>query len=177
MNTRILYYIVLSLVLLAWFVTQPISLRPDEIKLDVAEVTNKLSQVGIFTNDFEPNEKCNIESVNGQPFSEIAYKLKKNELLQLNGWAIQSDKLKLPTSVIIRLNGKTQENLYAQAQSGIARNDVKDAFKLPDSLIGSGYQTNININTIPAEQYDLSVITVYDDVSYICKSGRTIVVQ
>jgi len=168
MNTKIIYWAVLALVLSAWVAA------PAKIAFAVSNLFSDSKQIGIPQDKWIAGGKCNIEHINGKPMTTEVYRIDKNSALRLTGWAMDIEKTRLPELTVVRLERNDNAPFFATVNGGLPRNDVKDYFSVPEDLIESGYETNINIKNIPSGEYALTLIMKFSDVAYICDNGRKI---
>lgn len=183
MNTKYVYSAVLLVVLIAWFghstTKTPLSSTPQEgnSQYVVAQIVGDPATLGIKFREWSSGGQCNIESINGMPMTVQAHNLVRSTPLRLTGWAMDIDKERLPESVIIRFEGKNNNSFYAPAITGLDRADVRDYFSVVESLVASGYETNIDLGDLPDGEYALTLIMKFIDAVYVCDNGRKIIVQ
>jgi hypothetical protein len=178
MNTKKIYWVTLALVFSAWFASNPIKpvvpSSPAKAATEITALFSDSNQIGIPQDKWIVGGKCNIEYINDQRMTAEVHRIDKNSELRLTGWAMDIEKTRLPELTVVRLDRKDNPPFFATTNGGLPRDDVKDYFSVPEKLIASGYETNVNIKNIPSGEYALTLIMKFSDVAYICDNGRKI---
>jgi hypothetical protein len=181
MNTRQVYWVVLALVLGAWFANNPVkkfpSDSPSKAQVEITKVFKDTTSFGVSRDQWIVGGKCNIEYINGVSMKAAVHKLARSTPLRLVGWAMDIEKVRLPESVIVRFEEKDNTNYFALAKIGFDRTDVRDYFSVAETLVASGFETNINLIDLPDGEYALTLIIKFFDAAYVCDNGRRIVVH
>ena len=184
MHTKYVYYIVLFVVLAAWF--GHASVRPhrnnsSEKKTTepalVTPVTALRKIRGVMENvDYTTSDMCNIESADGRMMSADAYPVAHNKKIHLAGWALNTKSFELPSSVTVVLSNKNGKKYYAPASLGYARVDVRNYFSAPNIANDSGFEVNIDLGSVSPGDYSLALVLKFHDTVYLCNNGRTIII-
>lgn len=184
MNTKYLYAAILLIVLSAWFghstSKPPAAHKPQEedSKKVVSQIIKNPATLGIKPGEWTVGGKCNVEFINGKPMDVKVYPVAKDYgTLQLVGWALDAEKERLPRQVVVRFTSIGNTDYYASSQIGLLRDDVKEYFKLPDRVSFSGFELLANVRELPASEYAITLIMIYEDSTCICDNGRKIQVQ
>jgi len=180
MNTKYVYWFVLIIVLSAWFSNNPVKKKlsptPKKTIIEINHVFNDPLLIGLARDLWVIGGKCNIEYVNDE-FMTSTSVVKKSAPLRLKGWAMDYENSRLPEVVVISFSGKENTNFYAFSEYGMERPDVMEYFSTEEHLVSSGYETNINLSTLPEGEYALTLIMKLADDVYICDNGRTIILR
>lgn len=176
MPAKYIYPIVLLVMLSTWFAkpTVPVTAPPPA---PPAVLTKDSAALGIDLPGARTEGQCNLETVNQTLLGTTAFPVQKNAQLNVSGWAMDSGNVRLPKNVIVRFTGAKETDFFAVAQIGLPRADVKEYFKVPDTLIMSGFQLLIPALDLPADSYQLTLMMRFDDATYICDNGRKLSVQ
>jgi len=185
MNTKKVYWLVLIIVLVAWFLPfippSPLLKAEKSEKEDVSaepvHIVTDLLSLWLSSSNWIEGGNCNIERMNSEVMGTSVYDISKNKQLKLVGWAMDSTKARLPKSTVVRLTNSENIHFYALAQSGRVRDDVQRYFDLTDNVKMSGFELNTNTGELPVGEYALTVVLLFKDTTLICDNGRKINVQ
>lgn len=177
MNTKYVYPAVLLIVLSAWFghsTVKPSTSASAQDKKSVSLLDEDAASLGIESGELVIGGKCNLEYINETMMNASVNSVSKDGDIKFTGWAMDVEKLRLPMKIIVRFTDELNKDFYEVARTGFARPDVKDYFDLPEVIIESGFELVTNFRDYPLGQYSLTLIVFYDDVAYLCDSGRKI---
>lgn len=183
MNAKYVYSAVLLLVLSAWFghsSIKPLASTSSQDKVSneiVSQLVEDVASIGVKPGEWLIGGKCNLEYLNETMMNANVNPVSNDKNLKFVGWAMDVDKVRLPTKVIVRFTDENKKDIYAMAQTGLARLDVREYFDLPEIVNASGFALVTNFRDYPVGQYSLTLIVFYDDISYICDSDRKINVR
>jgi len=184
MNTKYVYWVMLFIVIIAWFspVSVPSWIHAEKNKSAVSStkpvhiVANPLP-LGVLPNKGVAGGNCNIETINGKVMGNVVYAISKNSQLKLAGWAMDGAKTRLPESTVIRFTSSQNTNYYALARSGLVRDDVRRYFDLTDRVKRSGFELIADISELPVGKYGLTAVLSFTDTVLVCGNGRKIDVR
>ncbi len=148
----------------------------DEAGIQKSPVISKISRdIPSFlgAQPFEIGGKCNMETINGEPWASNLPVDQKKPLL-ITGWGVDDKRKLAPKAIFFRVQDEAVHEFYVQAEA-IARPDVAGYFK-EDYFSQSGYQVNIDISDLPAATYDAMIVMDVNGKTILCSSGRKFVV-
>ncbi len=183
MNTNYVYSVVLLIVMSAWFghstIKPFVSSKANEngSKQIISKIVEGFDTQGVKPGEWRTGGKCNIEYINDTPMNSDVHTVAKDKLLNLEGWALDAEKIRLPDRVIARFTDIGNTDFYADSQTGLMRDDVREYLKLPYQVTASGFELVANILDIPVGQYALTLVIQFEDVYYVCDNGRKILVE
>ena len=185
MNTNKAYWLMLIIVLMAWFLafvppSPPLKVEKNEkenVSVEPVHIVTDLLSLWVSSSNWIAGGNCNIERMNSEVMGTSVYDISKNKPLKLEGWAMDSSKARLPKSTVVRFTNSESIHFYALAQSGLVRDDVQRYLNLTDNLKRSGFELNTNIGELPEGEYALTLLLLFKDIKLICDNGRKISVQ
>jgi hypothetical protein len=120
---------------------------------------------------------CNMERINGQPFSGEPYKLAASSTVEMTGWVLDVPNNGVPEQVFVRAASQDGNRVwYAPVSLSVERSDVAALRGGNDSYRRSGYAAKIKTANLPAGTYRLQVIYSTKTEKSICDNGRVMVV-
>ncbi len=176
---NISYTLVLGLILAAWlspFNPSPKPARKENEKTETPLVVYPVTDRSISENLVVGGD-CNIETINGTPLGTNTYLINLGTPLRLTGWGMDKVHSRLPHSVLIRLTSVDASDFFLPAKSGLQRSDVKRYFSLSDSLLGSGFELNTKLQSIPTGEYSMTVVMMFTETAFVCDNGRKFRIQ
>jgi hypothetical protein len=99
---------------------------------------------------------CSIDALNDAPLSN-GEQVSRKRTLDLLGWALDGSESSLPTTLFVKLSG-AGGTFYGSARGRYSRADVPAALKLPDSLKNAGFKTKLDVSSLPAGDYTISIL-------------------
>ena len=181
-TNKYVYALVMTVILSAWFSSYRIPSIHKTKTANVAQwpsrIVSNIVNAGVKVGGLRAGGKCNIEYINGMPMDGKLYSLSREGSLILSGWALDEKNLRLPDSVIIRFkNIYSNKEFFAKAQIGLKRSDVQEHFKLSTNLVASGFRLITYLHDFASGKYDVMILAVFPDSTYVCDNGRKIQIR
>lgn len=99
---------------------------------------------------------CHVDELNHEPYSGDG-KVSRQSTFELSGWALNGSEKSLPTTLFVKLSGAAG-TFYGPARSRYYRSDVPAALGLPSSLENAGFKTKLDLSSLPAGDYNMSIL-------------------
>ncbi|MGX2030823.1 hypothetical protein [Methylocaldum gracile] len=167
------YVFILALVLATWFSPSqvPVIAKPHNDEKVVQKAVS-ISPETLRVSSLRPGGECNIEYINGAQMSDVVHSVKKGQHVEISGWGIDKEKLRIPDRVVAHLKSEAGVDYYYLATAGLPRPDVVDYFNLPLTLINSGFVLDLSETEIQPGFYSVSLILLFGDFDQRCDNRR-----
>lgn len=122
--------------------------------------------------------ECNLERVNGTPFSGAPVSVARSGSVVLSGWAVDAGGSEVPSTLDVRLVSKTDNRAWkAQAHTGGARADVKALLGGSAAFANPGFAATLDPSMLPPGTYRAYVVFESSSGEKSCDNGRSITVE
>lgn len=111
---------------------------------------------------------CSIDSLNDAPLSN-GEQVSQKRTLDLWGWALNDSATSLPITLFVKLSG-AGGTFYGPARGRFTRADVPAALNLPDSLNNAGVKAKLDVSSLPAGEYTISILVGTPQQTQECAS-------
>lgn len=118
-------------------------------------------------------EKCNIEQVNGTPFSGSPVPVPTGAPVIIDGWVLDGT----PTSSVeLRLVSESDASTYRiETVTDVPRDDVASAFGADPAVVKPGFSVSFNVEGLPAGEYRLQIVVPStENGAAVCDNGRVV---
>lgn len=120
---------------------------------------------------------CSIDNVSGSSGQSPTFIIPVNVDVIFQGWAADGINGRVPKKVTVELvNPKNQVQFIVSGDSGVKREDVAAALKSP-SVENAGFSIKTKIQDITFGEYDILVVSTYDEQITVCRSNKKIVIK
>lgn len=125
---------------------------------------------------FETAGKCSIDVVNSAMLgSAPEFNVNRADGFNVDGWALDETNTAIAPVVVLQL-AKGEEHYYALLGRHGGRDDLIKAFGKPD-FANAGYAASVDIASLPAGQYEVSVIQKNAEKNMVCSTNRKMNLQ
>jgi hypothetical protein len=120
--------------------------------------------------ELKPGQLCNLEFIDGAPFT--AQPSATTGRFQLRGWLGDLSGTVPGATALILASSNVGARFSLPIAFTIARPDVVQAFPGKAGLAQSGFQTDVDLSTLPPADYHLYLTYSVAGVNYACDNGR-----
>ena len=125
---------------------------------------------------FETAGQCSIDVVNSAMLgSAPEFTVNRTDGLNVDGWAFDEKNAAISPVVVLQL-AKGEEHYYAMLGRHGGRDDLIKAFGKQD-FANAGYAASVDIASLPAGQYEVSVIQKNAEKNMVCSTNRKMNLQ
>lgn len=118
---------------------------------------------------FELGGKCAIDLVN-KPQKDEVITINRGDGLTVDGWAFDEKNGKVPSIIALQL-AKGPDRYHAMLSRHAGREDLSKAFGNPE-FSSAGYSGTVDIESLPAGQYDILLIQKGENKNMVCSTYR-----
>lgn len=128
----------------------------------------------IIGSSFELGGKCGVDTINNAERVEVV-SVNRRDGLNVDGWALDERLGTVPSATVLQLvNGSLQ--YYAILSRHGGRDDLVKEFANP-LFKTAGYSASINIEKLPAAEYEILLIQKSENKNLVCPTYRKLVVK
>lgn len=137
----------------------------------ISSVLTKDAPSELKGSPFEAAGQCSIDLVNSAMLGAAPeFTVNRADGLNVDGWALDEATTTIVPIVVLQL-AKEQERYYAMLGRHAGRDDLIKAFGKPD-FANAGYAASVDIASLPAGQYEVSVIQKGAEKNMVCSTNR-----
>ena len=123
---------------------------------------------------FELGGKCAVDLVN-KPQKDEVITINRKDGMTVDGWAFDDKNGKVPSLVALQL-AKGADRYHALLNRYGGREDLSKAFGKPE-FANAGYRGTVDIEALPAGQYDILIIQKGEGKNMVCATYRKLEVK
>jgi len=121
-------------------------------------------------------EGCNIETINGAPFSPAPATAAADSAVTLAGWAVDRQSAKVPLNMDMRFTPAGGAPIDIQIRHRIFRPDVAANFG-KDTYLIAGFNLTVPPLTLGRGTWRMSIAYSVDGKDFTCDNGRSVVID